>query len=104
MQWEWFADMSHPRLEHWNAVKWILKYLRGTSSKCLHFGGSTSTLQEYVDSDLARDINTRRSTTCYVFTIGRAVVRWVSRLQKVNALSTIEVEYVATTEAIKDMI
>ena len=33
--------ISHPRIEHWNAVKWILKYLRGTSSKCLHFGGST---------------------------------------------------------------
>ena len=33
--------MSHRGIEHWNAVKWILKYLRGTSNKCLHFGGST---------------------------------------------------------------
>ena len=30
--------MSHPGIEHWNAIKWILKYLRGTSSKCLNFG------------------------------------------------------------------
>ena len=36
--------MSHPRIEHWNVVKWILRYLRGTSSKCLHFRGSTTTL------------------------------------------------------------
>jgi len=36
--------MSHPGIEHWNAVKWILGYLRGTSSKCLHFGGSTTDL------------------------------------------------------------
>ena len=36
--------MSHPGIEHWNAVKWILKYLRGTSNKCLHFGGSTTNL------------------------------------------------------------
>ena len=36
--------MSHPRIEHWNAVKWILIYLRGTSNKCLHFGGSTTDL------------------------------------------------------------
>ena len=36
--------MSHPRIEHWNVVKWILGYLRGTSSKCLHFGGSTTDL------------------------------------------------------------
>ena len=36
--------MSHLGLEHWNVVKWILRYLRGTSSKCLHFGGSTTDL------------------------------------------------------------
>ena len=34
--------MSHLGIEHWNAVKWILRYLRGTSNKCLHFGGSTT--------------------------------------------------------------
>ena len=36
--------MSDPRIEHWNAVKWIVRYLRGTSNKCLHFGGSTTDL------------------------------------------------------------
>ena len=82
--------MSHPGIEHWNAVKWILRYQRGTSNKCLHFGGSTTDLQGYVDSDLAGDIDTRRSTIGYVFTIGGAAVRWVSQLQKINALSTIE--------------
>ena len=51
--------MRHPRIEHWNAVKWILRYLRGTSSKCLHFGGSTTALQGYVDSDLIGDIDIR---------------------------------------------
>lgn len=33
--------MSHPGIEHWNVVKWIFRYLRGTSSKFLHFWGST---------------------------------------------------------------
>ena len=37
-------DMSHLGIEHWNAIKWILRYLRGTSNKCLHFGGSTTNL------------------------------------------------------------
>ena len=96
--------MSHPRIEHWNAVKWILWYLRGTSNKCLHFWGSTTTLQGYVDSDLAGDIDTSRSTIGYVFTVGGAAVSWVSRLQKINALSTTEAEYVAATEAAKEMI
>ena len=51
--------MSHPGTEHCNLVKWILRYLRGTSSKCLYFGGSTTDLQGYVDLDLVGDINTR---------------------------------------------
>ena len=96
--------MSHPGTKHWNAVKWILRYLRGTSSKCLHFGGSTTNLQGYVDLELVGDIDTRWSTIGYVFTIGGAVVNKVSRLQKVNVLSTIEAEYVATIEASKEMI
>ena len=45
---------SHPIIEHWNAIKWILRYLRGTSSKCLHFGGSTTYLHGYVDSKFGR--------------------------------------------------
>ena len=43
---------SHLGIEHWNAVKQILRYLRGTYSKCIHFGGSTTDLQGYVDSNL----------------------------------------------------
>ena len=51
--------MSHPGIEHWNAVKWILRYFRGTSNKCLQFGGSTTDLQGYIDSNLVGDIYTR---------------------------------------------
>ena len=31
--------MSHPRTKHWNAIKWILRYLRGKSNICLNFRG-----------------------------------------------------------------
>ena len=51
--------MSHQRIEHWNAVKQIFRYLRGTSKKCLHFGGSTIDLQGYVDLDLVGYIDTK---------------------------------------------
>ena len=59
--------IDHLRIEHWIAIKWILKYLRGTSSKCVHFGGSTTNLQGYVDLDLVVDIDTRRNTISYVY-------------------------------------
>jgi hypothetical protein len=37
---------------------------------------------------MAGDKDSRRSTTGYVFTIGGIAVSWISKLQKVVALST----------------
>ena len=61
--------MNNPRKGHWEAIKWILRYLRGTSHYSLCFGGSNSCLQGYVDSDMVGDIDGGRSTTSYVFTL-----------------------------------
>ena len=96
--------MNNPAKEHWMAVKWILRYLRGTKNQTLCFGGSQISLQGYVDADMAGDRDNRRSTTGYVFTVGGTTVNFVSKIQSVVALSTIEVEYVATTKASKEMI
>jgi hypothetical protein len=96
--------MNNPGKEHWEVVKWILRYLRGTASHALCFGGSDTFLQGYVDSDMACDKDSRKSTIGYVFTIGGTTVSWILKLQKVVALSTTEAEYVATIEASKEMI
>jgi hypothetical protein len=53
---------------------------------------------------MAGDKDSRRSTTGYVFTIGGIVVSWISKPQKVVALSTTEAKYVSVTEASKEMI
>jgi hypothetical protein len=96
--------MNNLGKEHWEAVKWILRYLRGTSTHALCFGGSDTVLQGYVDSDMAGDKDSRRSTTWYVFTVGGTTISWISKLQKVVALSTTKAKYVAATEASKEMI
>ena len=54
--------------------------------------------------DHACDMDDRKSTTGYIFTLGSAAVSWVSRLQKIIVLSTTEAEYVAITKASKEMI
>ncbi|KAL3830794.1 hypothetical protein ACJIZ3_019596 [Penstemon smallii] len=96
--------MSNPGKVHWEAVKWILRYLLGTRDKCLYFGRGQVKVQGYVDADFAGEVDHRRSTTSYVFTVGSTAVSWMSRLQKIVALSTTEAEYVAVTEASKEMI
>ena len=50
------------------------------------------------------DRDNRRSITRYVFTVSGISVSWVSKIQSVVALSTIEAEYVVATEASKEMI
>jgi hypothetical protein len=45
--------MNNPGKKHWEVVKWILRYLRGTSTHALCFEGSNIVLQRYVDTDMA---------------------------------------------------
>ena len=61
-------------------------------------------LQGYVDADFASDIDSRKSTTGFVFTQSGTAISWASNLQKIVTLSTTEAEYVAETEARKEMI
>ena len=66
--------MSRPGKEHKEAVKWILRYLRGSSDTCLCFTGASLKLQGYVDVDCVGDIDSRKSTTGFVFTLGDTAI------------------------------
>ncbi|RVW42256.1 Retrovirus-related Pol polyprotein from transposon TNT 1-94 [Vitis vinifera] len=66
--------------------------------------GASLKLQGYVDVDFASDNYSRKSTTGFVFTLGGIAISWASNLQKIVTLSTTKDEYVAATEAGKEMI
>ena len=57
-----------------------------------------------VDADLAGNVDIRRSTIGYVYTLGGTTMSWGSQLQKIVALSKTEVEYVAIIEARKEIV
>ena len=63
--------MANPGGEHWNIVKKILRNIRGTSDAGLCYGGSDFIVKGYVDSDFASDLDKRKSTIGYVFTLVR---------------------------------
>ncbi|KAH9780502.1 hypothetical protein KPL71_008103 [Citrus sinensis] len=50
----------------------------------------------------AGDLDNRRSTTSFVFTMYGGAVSWKASLQSVVALSTTEAEYIGLTEAVKE--
>ncbi|GJU72676.1 retrotransposon protein, putative, ty1-copia subclass [Tanacetum coccineum] len=99
--------LANPGKNHWEAVKWILKYLRGTANVSLVYGtdrGNHVDVTGFVDSDYAKDPDKGRSITGYAFLVQRCVVSWKATLQHVVALSTTEAEYMALTEAVKEAI
>ena len=66
--------MSNPDREHWAAVKWILRYLKVTSSVCLRFGSGNPLLEGLTYSDMSADVDTIRSTSRYVMTYAGGVI------------------------------
>lgn len=66
-----------PTTNHFQAVKHILRYVKGTLSYGLHFTcPHSSSFIGYSDADLARCIETRRSTYSYSVFIGGNLVSW----------------------------
>ena len=98
--------MHNPGRNHWQAVKWILRYIIGTVDVGLVFQQDMTSqcAVGYVDSDYAGDLDKCRSTTAYVFTLASGPVSWKSNLQSTIALSTTEAEYMAVTEGAKEAV
>ena len=90
--------MANPGKEHWNAIKRIRRYIKGTSRAALSFGGLEFIVRGYGDSDFVGDLAKRKSTTGYMFTLAGGAMSRLSKLQTVVALSTIDVEYMIATQ------
>ena len=94
---------SNPGEEHWTSVKCILKYLRRTKDMFLVFENGELQIQGYTDSDFMSDIDDRKSTSESLFICNGGSVSWKSFKQMVIADSTMEVEYIAASEAAKEV-
>ena len=58
----------------------------------------------YTDSDFQSDLDFRKSTSRYVFTLGGGAISWRSTKQSCIANSTMEAKYVAACEAVKEVV
>jgi hypothetical protein len=95
--------MAKPTVVHWQAAKGVVRYLSGTAALGIAFGrGQETGLQGYCDADYAGDVDTRKSTTGYVFMLYGGAVTWCSKRQPTVAASTTEAEYIAAAQSVKE--
>ena len=95
---------SNPRRKHWNTVKRILAYLKGTADYSLYYQGGDLRSIGYTYANWGGNLDERKSTSGYVFLLSRGAISWSSKKQTCTALSTIEAEYVACSVAIQETV
>ena len=108
------ARFTHnPKDSHAVAVKRILRYLKATSDKGIFMSPSDDwNLECYVDSDFGGLFNVEhdqdpvcvKSRTGYVIMFCNIPILWISKLQTQVALSTMEAEYIALSQSMRDLI
>ena len=91
--------------QHWTAAKRVLKYLKTTADYSIVFNGKhKQELQGFADASWASDLDSRRSTTGYVFFLHNSVVSWKSKRQPTVATSSTEAEYMALYSATQEAV
>lgn len=93
--------MEHPTTLHMNAVKRILRYIKDIIDYGLVYakGIGNYLLSGYSDSDLASNIEDRKSTSGLAFYLNESLITRVSQKQRCVALSSCEEDFMAATTA-----
>jgi hypothetical protein len=73
--------MEAPTMDHWTAVKHILRYIKGTTNFGLAYLREKEKemveLLGYSDSDQAGDVDDRKSTLGVAYFLGESIVSWL---------------------------
>ena len=98
---------NNPSPQHIHLAEGILKYINSTKSMKLCLGSGNEKelhLTVYCDADWAADRSDRKSTSGYAVYLNDILISWGSKKQKSIALSTMEAEYIAISEGLKEAI
>ncbi|KAL4376717.1 hypothetical protein GQ457_02G017480 [Hibiscus cannabinus] len=91
---------SNPGIDHWRAAKKVLRYLKGTKEYMLTYKRSDHLeVVGYSDSDFVGCVDSRKSTSGYIFMFASGAISWRSVKQTLTATSTMEAEFVSCFEA-----
>lgn len=95
---------GNPHMTHWDLLLKTLGYLQATCDDCLNLSDvSHLTTTCYSDASYADNLDDRTSTSGYIVMIGNSPISWRTAKQSFVSLSTMESEFVALTEAAKEV-
>jgi histone deacetylase 1/2 len=96
--------LHSPTTVHWEAVKRILRYIKGTAAVGLKIRKSNSMLiSAFADADWAGCPDDRRSTGRFAVFLGCNLVSWCARKQATVSRSSTEAEYKSLANATAEM-
>lgn len=94
---------NNPGRQHWEAVKRVMRYLKGTLQAKLKFSkDGNANIVSYVDSDWASDADDRRSCTGHDLVKQGGAISWNSKRQPTVVLSSTEAEYMALSSCAQE--
>ena len=91
-------------LDHWVAMTYILKYLSRTRNYMLVYSGRDLIPIGYTDFDFQSDKDSHKPTCGSVFTLSGGAIVWRNIKQSYIVDSTMEVDYIAVYEAVKEAV
>ncbi|KAJ0474222.1 putative RNA-directed DNA polymerase [Helianthus annuus] len=97
--------LHSPTVDHFRAVKRLLRYVKGTLSFGLSYSSShPPDIIGYSDADWARCLDTRRSTYGYSIFLGGNLVSWSAKKQPTVSRSSCESEYRAMANTAAELV
>ncbi|PKU78648.1 Retrovirus-related Pol polyprotein from transposon TNT 1-94 [Dendrobium catenatum] len=96
--------MHQPTTQDFQALKRLLRYIKGTVSYGLPITTGDLTLRTYTDADWASDSSDRKSISGFCTFLGPNLVSWTVKKQVTVAKSSTEAEYRSLSAATSDVI
>ena len=100
--------LNEPTKIHMTQAKRVLTYLYTTKNQGITYGNKIhgiighNIIYGYADADFATDLDSRKSTTGWVFMYNGGAISWRSHQQSITALSTSEAEYMSLSDSAKE--
>jgi hypothetical protein len=100
-----------PKVQHWNRLKRVARYILGTLDQGLHFRFGTTSFRDYkpeittyTDATWADDVVDRSSTSGCIIYLNGTPVNWFSKRQKCYSLSSCESELISISVGLTETI